>query len=66
MDEVRLLRRDEVQAALDMASCIEACERAFAAYATGAAELPGVIHLDVPESKGEIHVKTGHLHGFPY
>ncbi len=49
-----------------MASCIEACERAFAAYAGGAASLPGVIHLDVPESQGEIHVKAGHLHGFPY
>ena len=66
MREVPILRRDEVRAALDMSSCIEACDRAFAAYATGGAELPGVIHLEVPESRGEIHVKAGHLHGFPY
>jgi Ornithine cyclodeaminase/mu-crystallin family len=46
-----------------MASCIEACERAFAAYSGGRAELPDVIHLDVPESSGEVHVKAGHLHG---
>jgi ornithine cyclodeaminase len=46
-----------------MASCIDACERAFVAYSTGAAELPNVIHLDVPESSGEIHVKAGHVHG---
>lgn len=49
-----------------MRACIEACERAFVAYSTGSAELPAVIHLDVAESKGEIHVKAGHLHGAPY
>ncbi|HEY6567868.1 MAG TPA: ornithine cyclodeaminase family protein [Actinomycetota bacterium] len=63
---VRILREGDVRAALDMASCIDACERAFASYSTGAAELPSVIHLDVPESQGEIHVKAGHLHGEPY
>ena len=46
-----------------MASCIGACERAFAAYSEGRAELADVIHLDVPESSGEVHVKAGHLHG---
>jgi ornithine cyclodeaminase len=49
-----------------MASCIDACEEAFAAYSSGKAELPGVIHLDVPESGGQVHVKAGHLHGSPY
>ncbi len=48
-----------------MRACIDACERAFIAYSTGSAELPAVIHLDVPEAKGEIHVKAGHLHGAP-
>ncbi len=60
---VRILREADVRAALDMPSCIDACERAFAAYSTGGAELPAVIHLDVPESGGEVHVKAGHLHG---
>ncbi len=49
---VRILRADDVRAALDMAGCIDALEPAFAAYSTGAAELPGVIHLDVPEAQG--------------
>lgn len=49
-----------------MRGCIKACERAFVAYSSGLAELPAVIHLDVPESKGEIHVKAGHLHGAPF
>ena len=63
---VRILRESDVRAALDMGACIDACEHAFAAYATGGAELPSVIHLDVPEAEGEIHLKAGHLHGAPY
>jgi len=65
-DTVRILREGDVRAALDMASCIDAVDRAFAAYSSGAAELPGAIHLDVPETEGEVHVKAGHLHGAPY
>jgi len=61
--EVLVLRADDVRASIDMSSCIDACEQAFAAYATGRAETPAVIHLDVPEHHGEIHVKAGHLHG---
>jgi ornithine cyclodeaminase len=65
MTEVRILRAADVRAALPMASCIDAVEAAFVAYSAGRAELPGVIHLDVPEAKGEIHVKAGHLQGAP-
>lgn len=46
-----------------MPSLIDAIERAFIAYSSGCAELPDVIHLDVPEHEGEIHVKGGHIHG---
>ncbi len=53
----------EVRAALDMPSLIDAVEGAFVAASRGAAEVPSVIHLDVPESGGEVHVKAGHLHG---
>lgn len=66
MGRVRVLRAADVRAAIDMPACIEACERAFAAYSTARAELPGVIHLEVPEARGEIHVKAGHLHGEPF
>ncbi len=61
--EVRILRRDDVAAALDMGACIDAMEGAFTAYSAGRAELPAVIQLDVPEGGGEIHVKAGYLHG---
>jgi ornithine cyclodeaminase/alanine dehydrogenase-like protein (mu-crystallin family) len=65
MGEVRILRADDVRAALPMAMCIDTVEAAFVAYSAGRAELPDVIHLDVPEAKGEIHVKAGHVHGAP-
>jgi ornithine cyclodeaminase/alanine dehydrogenase-like protein (mu-crystallin family) len=48
-----------------MGACMDAVEAAFVAYHAGRAELPGVIHLDVPEAAGEVHVKAGHLHGAP-
>jgi ornithine cyclodeaminase/alanine dehydrogenase-like protein (mu-crystallin family) len=65
MRDVRVLRAEDVRAALPMAVCVDAVEAAFVAYTAGRAELPGVIHLDVPEANGEIHVKAGHLHDAP-
>jgi ectoine utilization protein EutC len=58
-----VLREADIRRALDMASCIEAVEKGLIAYSTGGAELPSVIHLDVPEHRGEIHIKAGHLRG---
>jgi ornithine cyclodeaminase len=63
--DVLILGEAEVRDALDMTACIEAVERALIAYSSGEAELPGVIHLDVPEARGEVHIKAGHLHGAP-
>jgi ornithine cyclodeaminase len=65
MSTVRVLRADDVRAALPMDACIDAVEAALIAYSAGEAESPGVIHLDVPEARGEIHVKAGHIHGAP-
>jgi ornithine cyclodeaminase len=69
--EVLILREPEIRALLDPRACISAVEQAFAAYSTGQAQLPAVIHLDIPESsgsqkRGEIHVKAGYLHGGSY
>lgn len=61
-----ILREGEIRSLLDPASCIEAVEKAFSAYATGQAELPAVINLNIPEHLGEIHLKAGYLHGGPY
>lgn len=61
-----ILREQEIRALLDPAACIQAMQHAFAAYATGKAQLPPVINLEVPEHQGEVHIKTGHLSGGAY
>ena len=43
--EVLILREPEIRALLDPRACIAAMEQAFAAYSTGQAQLPAVIHL---------------------
>jgi alanine dehydrogenase len=69
--EVLILRESEIRALLDPKACIASMEKAFAAYSTGQAQLPAVIHLDIPASnlsrnRGEIHIKAGYLNGGPY
>ena len=69
--EVQILREPEIRALLDPEACIAAMEKAFAAYSTGQAQLPAVIHLDIPDRdvsriRGEIHIKAGYVNGGPY
>lgn len=63
--EVLLLRPNEIANLLDMPSCMEVVEVALGAYSSGQAELPAIIHLDIPEEAAEIHVKAGYVHGSP-
>lgn len=63
--DVLILHEAEIRKALDMPLCIDAVEQAFASYSSGNAELPAVVHLDIPEHGGEIHIKTGYIHGEP-
>ncbi len=69
--EVLILREPEIRVLLDAGACISAMEKAFAAYSTGQAQLPAVIHLDIPDAgashnRGEIHIKAGYLNRGPY
>jgi len=66
MSEILVLREPEIRSLLDPGACIAAMERAFAAYSTGKAELPSVIHLDVTDHQGEIHIKAGYVRGGDY
>jgi len=64
--DILILREAEIRNLLDPVAGIAATEKAFTAYSNGQAELPGVIHLDIPESQGEIHIKAGHIHSQPF
>ncbi len=63
--QVSVFHEDEIRRILTIPEAIEAMEHAFAAYSNKTASVPGVIHLDVPEHQGEVHVKAGYLHGAP-
>jgi ornithine cyclodeaminase/alanine dehydrogenase-like protein (mu-crystallin family) len=64
--EILILRQREILELFDPTAYIAAMEQAFAAYSGGRAELASVIHLAVPEHRGEVHIKAGHIHGNPY
>lgn len=66
LGQTLVLGEADIRRLLDPQACIDAVERAFTAYALGGAELPGVIHLDIPDAHGEIHIKGGYLHGGAY
>jgi ornithine cyclodeaminase len=61
-----IFSEEEIRGALTMDDAIRAVEGAFAALSRGEARLPGVIGLDIPESRGEVHVKGAHLAGAPF
>lgn len=58
---VVLLDRETVAAPITLDDCIPVVEAAFAAYATGRALQPGVLHVDA--DGGEFHIKVGGLRG---
>jgi ectoine utilization protein EutC len=63
---LRLLNEREIRSLIGPAEALRAVREAFAQLARGQATLPGVIHLDIPEHQGEVHVKGAYLHGSPF
>ncbi len=61
-----MLRESEVRRLVSPAAALGAVREAFVKLARGQATLPGVIGLDVPAHRGEVHVKGAHLHGSPF
>jgi len=62
---ILVLQETEIRGAVTMSEAIDAMEATFAALARGEARLPNVINLDIPEVRGEVHVKGAHLTGAP-
>jgi ectoine utilization protein EutC len=61
--DVRVLLEGEIRDLITPAQALAAVRDAFARLARGEATLPGVIGFEIPEHRGEIHVKGAHLHG---
>jgi ornithine cyclodeaminase/alanine dehydrogenase-like protein (mu-crystallin family) len=60
---IRVLNEVQIRKAVTLEESIAAMEKAFVAYSLKQASLPSVIHLDVPDQKGEVHIKAGYLFG---
>lgn len=63
---LRVFDEAEIKQAVTLPQSIEAMESAFAIYSRKEATVPPVMHLDIPERHGEIHMKCGHIHHSPY
>lgn len=60
---LRLLEEKEIRGLLGPREALEAVREGFVALARGKAVLPGVINLDIPETRTEAHVKGAYLRG---
>jgi ectoine utilization protein EutC len=63
MAPMYLISEAELRRAVTLSDAIPAMEEAFVTYSQKRATVPPVVQLDVPENRGEIHVKAGHIHG---
>jgi len=64
--EVRLLFEREIRGLIGPREAFHAVREAFAKLARGEAVLPGVIGIDIPEHRAEVHVKGAYLRGAPF
>ncbi len=61
--ELRVLTEAEIRGLLGPQEAYEAVRDAFVRLAKGQAVLPGVLSLDIPETRTEAHVKGAYLRG---
>lgn len=61
--EVLLVKEAEIRRSVSIEEAISAVEAGFTRLAAGEVNLPPVLSLDMPEVKGEVHVKGAHIHG---
>lgn len=62
---IKLFKEEEIRNLITYPEAIAAMEKAFAAYSAGKAKVPPVVHLDVPENEGEVHIKAAYVLGTP-
>jgi ectoine utilization protein EutC len=60
--EIRIFSEQEVRQAVSLSDAISTIESAFVSYSEKSATVPPVVHLQVPEHHGEVHVKSAYIH----
>lgn len=63
---VRVLLEHEIRSLIGPAEALREVRDAFAKLGRGEATLPGVLGMEMPEGRGEVHVKGAYLHGSPF
>ena len=61
--EILLVKEPDLRRSVGLEEAISAVEDAFTHLAKGEANLPPVLSLDMPEVRGEVHVKGAHITG---
>lgn len=64
--KVCVLREPEIRQLIGPEKALTEVRRAFAQLSRGEATVPGIIGFDIPERRGEVHVKAAYLHGAPF
>lgn len=62
---IKIFKEQEIRNLITYPEAITAMEKAFVAYSAGKAMVPPVVHLDVPENEGEVHIKAAYVLGTP-
>ena len=55
-----------LRAAIGPALAVDVIRAAFVADGEGRTHVPAVINLDIPQARGEFHIKTAYVEGMPY
>ena len=63
---IPIIEEAALRAAMTAERAVEAMRGAFAADGHGRTRVPAVINLDIPDARGEFHIKTAHIDGVPH
>jgi len=64
--KLMVIYEKEIRQTITQDEALMAIEQAFADYAQGKAVVPEIIALNIPESKGEVHLKGAHIKNYEF
>ena len=63
---IPIIEEAALRAVVTPERAVDAMRAAFAADGNGRTHVPPVINLDIPDARGEFHIKTAHIAGVPH
>jgi ornithine cyclodeaminase len=63
---IPIIEEPALRAVVTPERAVAAMREAFAADGNGRTRVPPVINLDIPDARGEFHIKTAHITGVPH